>query len=140
MKYNKGFTLVELLIVVSVIGILAGVTISVINPERQKAIAEDGARKSNLEKVATGIEMFFQLENYYPDQGDSNNPLLGADASLLGNYISVWPENFVYIKDNDSFAVYVVTATNSDNIFKYSTSWRKIRECPNGLGAVTTCE
>lgn len=49
---QKGFTLVELLIVIVIIGILAGVVIAVIDPVQQQNRAKDAGVQSSMNKVA----------------------------------------------------------------------------------------
>lgn len=49
---SQGFTLVELLIVIVIIGILAGVVIGVLNPIQQQNRARDASTRSQLDKLA----------------------------------------------------------------------------------------
>ncbi len=49
---QSGFTLVELLIVIVIIGILAGVVIGVLNPVQQQNRARDGATRAQIDKMA----------------------------------------------------------------------------------------
>ena len=124
---NKAFTMIELLIVISIIGILAGVTIAVMNPNRQKAIAEDAVKRSNLEKIAQGIEAFFNLEGSYPLEDDSRP--VAADVYIkMGN----WPEDTVYDLDatGGDFTVCVPSSTDPvKKFFKYRSDWGELREC-----------
>jgi prepilin-type N-terminal cleavage/methylation domain-containing protein len=50
-KVEAGFTLVELLIVIVIIGILAGLLIGIINPFRQQMRARDGVISSSFNKI-----------------------------------------------------------------------------------------
>ena len=49
---QQGFTLVELLIVIVIIGILAGVVIGTLNPIQQQNRAKDGVTRSQIDKMA----------------------------------------------------------------------------------------
>ncbi len=64
-KQNKqGFTIVELLIVIVVIGILAAITIVAFNGVQARA--KDGERVSDLKSVMKLMEMFYVDNGYYP--------------------------------------------------------------------------
>lgn len=56
-KSNKGFTLLELLIVVLIIGILSGVIISVVNPVAQQNRAEYTVTIPSLTKIVLSTEL-----------------------------------------------------------------------------------
>ena len=54
--YNsQGFTLVELLIVIVIIGILAGVVMAVLNPAKQQQRAKEGVLKANMDKACLAL-------------------------------------------------------------------------------------
>src|SRR3972149_5069996 len=53
-----GFTLVELLITIAIIGILATIGITALNPQRQLAKARDTQRKTDIYSIATAIYQF----------------------------------------------------------------------------------
>ncbi|MGB3945593.1 MAG: prepilin-type N-terminal cleavage/methylation domain-containing protein [Candidatus Saccharimonadales bacterium] len=59
-KINSGFTMVELLIVIVVIGILAAITITAFNGVQQKA--RDAQRKSDLANIAKALHRY-NIEN-----------------------------------------------------------------------------
>ena len=51
----QGFTLIEILIVIGIIAVLAGIVIIAINPAKQFAQARDTQRQSNIEAILNGI-------------------------------------------------------------------------------------
>lgn len=136
---NRGFTLVELLVVISIISILAGVTLSIINPKKQRSVAEDGVRQSNLEKYALGIEAYANANGDYPPDADLNGEPEGTD---LATFISRIPKNepttgvtypYTVAADKASFGVYVLKAGDTSRCFKYLSIWGKIKECSTPL-------
>ncbi len=96
-KKNSGFTLVELLIVVVLIGILSGIVISVIDPVRQRQKAETATRIATIEKLVTGLEAYYGAEGVYPTTATAGNPL--PDTPTLANIISAWPDGYYYSYD-----------------------------------------
>ncbi len=63
---KKGFTLVELLVVIAVIAILAAVTVVAVNPAKKLAQARDAARKSAIQQVVTSLSTFYTQNTSYP--------------------------------------------------------------------------
>jgi len=136
---QNGFTLVELLVVISVLMILAGVTISVLNPKKQRQRAEDGVRMSNLGKLALGIESYANANSKYPTVADmiplADNKPTGVEAAV---FISKIPNNeptspltysYEVTADQLTFGVSVPKASDAAGCFKYHSSWGKIKEC-----------
>ena len=57
-KKNKGFTLIEMLVVIGIIAILAAVVLVAVNPLRQFASARDSQRRSDLYALTNAIYQF----------------------------------------------------------------------------------
>lgn len=89
---QPGFTIVELLIVIVVIGVLASISVVAFNGVRAKALeSERGAKLSNIHKALLN---FYAINGYYP----GNNEITGsAGATLLGMKLSdVTPSDAQY--------------------------------------------
>jgi type IV pilus assembly protein PilA len=69
-KRNQGFTIVELLIVIVVIGILALLVITTYSGIQAKA--RNSKRSSDVKSLQTHIEAFFSQNGYYPSRTDMN--------------------------------------------------------------------
>ncbi len=66
MKKNKkqGFSLIELLVVVAIMGLLAAMSIISLNTARARA--RDARRLSDVKQIQTALEMYFADINNYP--------------------------------------------------------------------------
>lgn len=73
-KLKPGFTLIEMLVVVSIIGILAGIALMGIN--RARARARDNRRIADLKTIQIALELYFQ------SQGDDGTYPYPADIYL----------------------------------------------------------
>jgi type II secretion system protein G len=69
-KKNKGFTLVELLVVISIMGILTVMVASTFTGAQQKS--RDAARKANIKAIADALNMYYGDFGVYPDSGNFN--------------------------------------------------------------------
>jgi general secretion pathway protein G len=63
---DKGFTLVELLIVIGVIGVLAGSLLIIINPTKQLDKSNDSKRRAELKQIQTALELYRADVGSYP--------------------------------------------------------------------------
>ena len=87
LRNTKGFTLIELMIVVVIIGILAAIAIP--NFISMQDRAREGRVKANMHTLQTGVEDFGILNSgRYPDGGAADGAIV---ESLLNG--TVVPEN-----------------------------------------------
>lgn len=124
MKYIRGFTLLELIIVIAIIGFLASIALSVLDDTRAKG--RDAHRASQLQEILKAAELYYADHGVYPDDGvnDGNIISLSNVTELLieqGGYLSVMPEDpkwggdsadgYLYCSsdDGDSFTILMQT-------------------------------
>lgn len=68
--FNKtGFSLMELLIVIAVIGTLAGIILVTINPMVQMQKARDSQRKNHFRMIEEALERYYVDNGKYPQAG-----------------------------------------------------------------------
>jgi len=67
-RFKKGFTLVELLVVMSILGVLISLVAG--NFRSSQIKGRDAQRKSDLKQISTALELFYADYNYYPPSED----------------------------------------------------------------------
>ncbi len=67
----KGFTLLEILLVVGIIAILAGIVIVAINPSKQLAATRNSERKSDLKQLNNALQQYYIDNGTYPADVES---------------------------------------------------------------------
>ena len=65
-KSNQGFTLLEILLVVGIIAILAGIVIVAINPSKQLATVRNTERKSDIKQIDSALQQYYIDNFHYP--------------------------------------------------------------------------
>jgi prepilin-type N-terminal cleavage/methylation domain-containing protein len=139
MKYkkrvNKGFTLLEILLVIATIGILAAIVLVAINPNRQLAQVRNAQRRSDINTIYKALEQYLIDTGNYPNSVNSNfkeicntgtEQVGGATdcsgkadlRSLVPTYLAAIPtasNGGIYrvgINSNNKIAVYIVGESN----------------------------
>lgn len=65
MKISKrGFTLIELMVIISIIGLMSSVVLSAISSARVKA--RDTQRIRDLQEISKAVELYYDKYGYYP--------------------------------------------------------------------------
>lgn len=85
LRQVKGFTLVELLIVIALISILSVAVLATINPIEQANKAKDASTQNDAAEVLNAYERYYANAQKYPWQmfkGGTPNPLLGVDDAV----------------------------------------------------------
>src|SRR3989344_1652768 len=80
---DVGFTLVELLIVIVIIGILAGVVIGVLNPVQQQNRARDSVARAQLDKMALSTKGLFVSSPRSSNRSPSGTEFISGIGSVV---------------------------------------------------------
>ncbi len=105
---RKGFTLVELLVVIGVISILAGATLTILNPEKQLQRARDSRRKADLQQIRSALELYRSDFGTYPTTDWVYSTAVGNSwiPGLSPDYLKTVPKDPKNIGSNYSGQVY----------------------------------
>jgi prepilin-type N-terminal cleavage/methylation domain-containing protein len=79
---EKGFTLVELLIVIALIAILSVAVLATINPIEQANKANDSTVQNDAAEVMNAYERYYASQQKYPWQIFTGSPAIGAAAAV----------------------------------------------------------
>jgi type II secretion system protein G len=84
MRYlrSRGFTLIELMVVISIIGLLSSVILASLNTARNKAY--DATRKTNLVQVQQALELYYNDNGRYPAGGNGGDNSWASQCSVGG--------------------------------------------------------
>jgi prepilin-type N-terminal cleavage/methylation domain-containing protein len=123
---QAGFSLIELLVVISVIGILAGLIL--VNLVGVRGRAGDARAKSDLKSLKTALRLYYNDYQQYP--AGSNGAMMGCGATGTSScsaggefsagaggsvYMGELPQNFAYYSDNADEFLLVVTLENASD-------------------------
>jgi prepilin-type N-terminal cleavage/methylation domain-containing protein len=110
---NKGFTLIELIIVIGILGVLAVAAVVALNPIAQFQKANDVRKKSDLAQIQRALESYYQDNNSYPVVIASPYQIPGvAWGKSWEPYMTLLPQDpdsskqYVYYSDGQTYYIY----------------------------------
>ena len=123
LKLNRGFTLIELVIVAGILTIIASFVLTTINPMAQFQKTNDGRRKSDLAQIQRALEAYYQDNGKYPDSDASSNPANVTPGGSWSPYMNEFPSDpssskkYVYRAPTggQSYRIYASLERNNDS-------------------------
>lgn len=103
-KHTTGFTIVELLIVIVIIGILAAVTIVAFNGISQRA--KEASVLSDARQDASAMRVHYEINGVYPNDCADAGVEVSPDNTLICN-VAGDQQSFCLAVSRDSFTFYV---------------------------------
>jgi len=112
-KTLRGFTLIELVVVIAIIGMIMTVSFVSFSNARQKA--RDTKRLSDVTQIQNALSVYFRDEGRYPETMTFGSELIGSSTSRT--YMTITPQNPSPRNDgicpNDDY-IYQAMATGTD--------------------------
>jgi type II secretion system protein G len=118
---NKGFTLIELMVVIAIIGILASVVMASLNDAR--AGAQDSRRKLDLKSVKNSLEVYYTKNGRYPRENWCDSSIGSAGVACpIASPVDGWDQSSSFYIDfviNGGAELPVDPINNSDFYYYY---------------------
>jgi len=126
--YNKGFSLVELLVVISIIAIISAFTLPNFMGARERA--RDAARISDMDTLKNALRMYYNDTQSYP-VGTGGTLGIGMTAYMPGILDLGYTYNYYQTSNGDSFclALGLESGQGDEDIISQ-------KKCGVGLGTV----
>ena len=86
MSQKRGFTLIEMLIVIAIIGILASMVLVGLGPVQRQG--RDSRRIGDLRQVQNALELYYNKCGHYPGDATCGSVALGDDWSGMSAALS----------------------------------------------------
>ncbi len=91
---KKGFTLIEILIVVAIIAILASVVLVGLGPTQQAG--RDARRVSDIHEIQNGLELYYNKCGFYPGTANCGAAtIIGGQTETGGTYYNTMGADLV---------------------------------------------
>lgn len=135
MKNKKGFTLVELLIVIAIIAIIAGIILGSMSEARAKG--RDASKIRSMNEVRKALALYYSQNGAYPQ---SSNVVNGMQALVDAGFIPSFSSDIRYLGTGTSVAgmcssYQIGTTLEKDNVVLDTDS----DVVSIGAGEVTRC-
>jgi prepilin-type N-terminal cleavage/methylation domain-containing protein len=111
----KGFTLIEMLVVISIIGILATLLLANFNSARGRA--RDAQRISDMKNMQTALRMYYNDMEVYP--GDNGTHSLVAACGVGGTESCVWGTDIFQSTSGQTYIAQLPGDPDEDPVREY---------------------
>lgn len=138
---SNGFSLIELLIVIAVVGVLAAGLMTVLNPVAYLQKSADAKRKTDLSEVQKALELYYQDNNRYPDYIQTDGRIRGLNNQPVewGGSFSPYMQKLPADPDSGKRYVYY-SETNGSSYWLYAALDRGTKDTATCKGQNGACQ
>jgi len=104
----RGMTLIEIMVVITILGLIAAAVGVAVVPQLQKAKVDRA--KMDIGSIGNALKLYYTQKGKYPDTGDGLGALV-AGKQLESVPVDPWGGNYVYVLENGKP---VITTYGSD--------------------------
>lgn len=128
---TRGFTIVELLIVIVVIGILAAITIVAFNGVQNRA--NDTAVQSDLRQFGSVMSQHKAVKSQYPAPADFDSSM-NIKFTKAAYGLDAQSRNLRYCRNDTTDEFVIIAVSKSGNYFKYTSMSNRVEEAVSAFG------
>ena len=139
-KIQKGFTLIELMVVIFIIALLASIVVVSVNNSRINA--RDAKRVQDIDTVNTAIQMYADANGHYPDtDGAWRSSYVYPDwvPDVVQQYLSVLPidpintinHTYTYVSNGTDYKLLLWWPESQTVIQKAANDGGRLNSCPS---------
>lgn len=119
---NKGFTLIEFLVIIFIIGLISSVSITSLNSIRERT--RDAKRLANITQIQKALELYYQDNDHYPPVSAAASGSNEADCGLDNKWCILENElsSYIILPHYDNYGAYYYDSNLDDNYQTYGLS------------------
>jgi type II secretion system protein G len=130
--YSRGFTLIELIVVIGILAILSVFLLLAVNPLEQYQKAQDARRKSDLSQIQKALEAYYQDKGRYPaNSTDGNYYIQTTDViTPIKQWGESWSPYMTTLPKDNGTRRYIYSASPDGQSYWLYTSLQRDRKDP----------